>query len=191
MVETKIIETKAGIIKAREKVAQLKDIIVSELSNLLPNYLDIEIAEFVGRSHETVGLMREEQLRQLKTTISRTIPIAVSQVTSRLNSSEDWFTCRERTQYGFTSAPLWDIVQSVDEPLLEVLTQAGFNVGKWRLSPQPWGSFTKQRSQLKVDRLNEEYRNALTEFCGMQERLRGLEDEKRREAASQRWRSLA
>src|SRR5437879_6007786 len=155
LVESKITETRAGIIRAREKIAQLKETIVSEISSLLPVYLDGQIAEFVGINHSTLEVMTEEQLQRLKTTIKRTIPIAVSQMTSRLGYSEDWFSCKEQTQYSCASSPLWKNVESVDEPVFKVLKQAGFNVGKWRLAAQAWVSCVKQRTGSKWERLND------------------------------------
>lgn len=168
----------------------MKPTIVAEFAEILPKFLDTEVAEFIGRNYSVVECMTEEQLRELKATINQMTPKAVSQVISKLDGLDDWFRCGERSYYGLTSSPMWSIIQSVGGPIREILKPAGFTVHEHDLSPQPYGGFTKQRAQSKVDRIDEEYRNNLKEYCEEQEQLLRLEEERKREAASQRWRSV-
>lgn len=205
MSEAEIQQQKEKISQAHSKLEKLKEEVVAELQRVLNPYLDRKVNDVMRENHSLVADIQEAKLRQLKTDINNKIPIIVTDTISNLRQSNEWFKCHPNVStFGeIHSSPMWKIVEAVDSQLLPILKRENLNVGErhsggWHASssivPLNWDWLYEKAythpEESKLSQLDRQYSETLKEYCMNQDRLGNLEVEKKKRAASDRWKSL-
>ena len=204
MSEAEIQEKKKKLSDARSKLEHLKEEVIAELQQVLPTYLERKVNDVIRDNHALVFSMPKDQLRRLKESIDAAIPEDVKDVIDALRASDAWFKCRkDRSRFDeIHSSSLWKIIESVDRPLLPLLEGESLKIGKTSggfqrsssIMPVNWdwlyGPDYGPTGESRLDKLDQEYSETLTEYCGYQDSIAQLEEERKKRAASERWKTV-
>ncbi len=204
MSESEIQEKRKEFSDARTKLEQLKEEITTELQRVLPSYLERKVNDLIRDNHDLISNMPKDRLRRLKESIDAAIPNDVKGVIEALKASDDWVKCRRgRSHFNeILSSPLWKIIESIDRPLLPLLEAENLKIGKASggfqrsssIMPVHWNWLYVPEygpvGETKLNNLDKEYSETLNDYCGYQESIAQLEEEKRKRAASERWKTI-
>src|SRR5439155_21440243 len=204
MSESEIQEKKKKLSEARLKLEQLKEEVTTEVQRVLPSYLERKVNDLIRDNHDLISSMPRDRLRRLKESIDAAIPKDVKDTIYTLKASDDWFKCRSDRSHSseIQSSPLWKIIESIERPLLPLLESENLKVGKSSggfqrsssIMPVNWDWLYVPdygpTGESKLYNLDKEYSETLKDYCGYQDSIAQLEEEKRKRAASERWKTI-
>ncbi|SRR5713101_1018213 len=198
MRELDIEEARTQLSNVREKLERKKGETIDELEEALPLYLEWEVNRIISENHDVSRQIPDDRLRKLKASLNEASSKIVSDVISQLRASDEWLKCGEQTMHFrfIRDSPLWKMIQSIDKPLIPILGSENFNtqdkhpMGRSSvIAPLNWNFFQAPYDKL-LDALDKQYSEFMTEYCNLGREIHRLEEDKKRQDASSRWKSL-
>lgn len=195
-IDGKISQAKQSLDIAKGELDEIKNLIIKELKNALPNFLNKGIGELVEKQHEIVITTPEEVIKKMKEELRQVISKKTSDAIRKMQTSDEWYKCREYEESHSngisTESGLWRDIKSIASPIAETLEKYKFNTpidvfGDYEYITPHNLSFLGESSK----DLDEKLARKKEEYCKFQKNFDELVIQQKKQLARKKWESIS
>jgi hypothetical protein len=194
-IEDKIAQAKQSLDKAKEELDEVKNLILRELRDALPDFFNREIGRMMEDQHEFVAKTSDEVIKKMKEELRQVISKTTADAVHKMETSDEWYKCGESEDYYSKGIPsesdLWKIVGSTGSPVEETLKKYNFDVprgftGYSYINPVNWPYLGE-----KSENLNNQLARKKEKFCKCRKVQAELLVQQKKQLARKKWESIS